>query len=231
MDRQFRLPVRLLPRRRAQIPAIIGFGFFLGFTIFWTINAASTTGATRVSDPSDPEFWLSYLFPLFGAPFILVGAAGIATAILKLLPGSPYYHLEVNADGLLIRSLCKQRRHPWRDLPAFETLEHRRRTKNGTRVTWFTVAVETAPLEPGMDVGANHQREVLRIDADEYGAKNGQQDALELAAWLNGLRALALDERLSAHERVEVPAGFAANAIVAAGRPGTVKRTPTVVRG
>lgn len=231
MDQESRLPVRLLPRRGAQIPMILFFGFFLGFAIFWTVSAATTTGATRFSDPRDPEFWFSYLFPLFGVPFILVGAAGIASAVLKLLPGSPYYHLEINADGLLIRSPLRPKRYAWRGLPPFETLERRRRTKNGTRITWYTVAMEHAPREPGMEAGATRQREVLRIHADEYGAKNGQQDAADLAAWLNHLRALALDKRLSTHEPVDVPAGFMANAVAAARPPGMAVYKPTVVRG
>jgi hypothetical protein len=229
-DQHHCLPVRLLPRRRAQIPAIIGFGFFLGFAIFWM------AGAAEILDLDDgtlhfppPGGWAAGSFALFGLPFAIVGLCGIVIAFLKMLPGSPYYHLEINGDGLLIRSLLKRKLHPWRELPTFETLERRRRTKNGTRIAWYTVAMESAPLESGMEAGATHHREVLRIDADEYGAKNGQQDALDLAAWLNGLRVLAIDNRLSAHESVEVPAGFVANAF-APGRTGTVHRTPTVVR-
>lgn len=230
-DQHHRLPVRLLPRRRAQIPAILGFGFFLGFAIFWM------AGAAGILDPNEgtitfppPGGWAANPFALVGLPIAAIGLGGIIGAVLKLLPNSPYYHLEIDADGLLVRSLFKQTRYLWRALPAFETLEQRRRTKNGTRITWYTVAVENAPLEPGMEAGATHQREVLRINADEYGAKNGQQDALDLATWLNGLRALAIDNSLSAQESVDVPAGFVANAIDAPGRIVTVNRTPTVVR-
>jgi hypothetical protein len=230
-DRHHRLPVRLLPRRGAQIPALLVFGFFLGFAIFWMAGAAGildlNEGTLHFPPPGG---WAASAFALFGLPFAIGGLCGIVGALLKMLPGSPHYHLEVNGDGLVIRSLFKQERYAWRALPAFETLEHRRRTKNGTRIRWYAVAVENAPIEPGMAAGATHQREVLRIDADEYGAKNGQQDALDLATWFNGLRALALDNRLSGHESVEVPAGFVANAIDVAVRTGTVNRTPTVVR-
>lgn len=230
-EQPYRLPVRLLPRRRAQIPQVLGFAFFLGFALFWMAGAAGVLdldeGTLHVPPPGG---WAASTFALVGLPFAVIGLCGIVGAFLKMLPGGPYCHLEVNGEGLVIRSLLKQSRHLWRELPAFETLEHRRKTKNGTRIRWYTVAVENAPPEPGMDIGAAHQREVLRIDADEYGAKDGQQDALDLATWLNGLRALALDNRLSAHESVDVPAGFVANAIIAPGRIGTVHRTPTVVR-
>lgn len=232
MDQQYRLPVRLLPRKRAQIPTILGFGLFLGFAIFWMAGAAGILDLNEgtINFPRSGDL-TGNLFPLFGLPFAVIGLCGLVAAALKMVPGSPYYHLEITSDGLLIRSLFKQKRYAWRELPVFETLERRRRTKNGTRINWYTVAMENVPLAPGMEADATHQREVLRIDADEYGAKNGQQDALDLAAWLNRLRELALDKRLSAQESVAVPAGFIANAIIAPGRPGMAKRNPTIVRG
>jgi hypothetical protein len=187
-------------------------------------------GAIHIPPPGG---WAQGTFGLFGLPFAIIGICGIGGALLRMLPNSPYYYIEINADGLLVRSLFKQTRYAWRDLPAFDTLEHKRRTKNGIRINWYTVAIEGAPLEPGMERGATHQREVLRIDADGYGAKNGEQDAADLAAWLNHLRELARDRRLSPNEIVEVPAGFAGNAItVAAAARGDdrAERTSTVVR-
>ena len=142
MDQNHRLPVRLLPRRGAQIPQILGFGFFFGFALFWM------AGAAGILDPNEgtitfppPGGWAENAFALIGLPIALGGLGGIIVAILKMLPASPYYHLEINADGLLIRSLFRQRRYAWRDVPAFDTLEQRTKTKNGTRVSWYTVAV------------------------------------------------------------------------------------------
>lgn len=228
-----RLPIRLLPRRRGQIVPIIFFGIFLGFAVFWTAMAASMIGKADFDDPGKPEFWLGKLFPLFGVPFMLIGAGGIGRAIVKMLPGSPYYHLEINAEGLLIRSPFKRRRFAWRDLPPFDTLERRRRSKNGVRIDWYTVALEPLPPKPGMKPGDSYQREVLRIFADEYGANNGQQDAADLAAWLNQLRGLAVDKRLAPAEEVELPEGFRAS-VSGAGlsSPGmrSAQHTPTVVR-
>jgi hypothetical protein len=232
MEQAFlKLPVRLLPRKGGQAIPLIFFGIFLGFAIFWTTMAATMIGQADFGDSDAPEFWLGKLFPFFGLPFMLIGGAGMARAILKLLPGSPYYHLEVDANGLMIRSPFKQRRYAWRELPEFDTLERRRSTKNGVRIDWYTVAMESLPPKPGMPAGASYQREVLRIFADEYGAKNGQQDARELADWLNELRARAHDSRLGATEQVQVPAGFIANAVNA---PPPLRaaseRTSTVVR-
>jgi hypothetical protein len=228
-----RLPIRLLPRKRGQILPIVFFEIFLGFAIFWTVMAAGMIGKADFSDPDLPEFWLGKVFPLFGVPFMLIGAGGIARAVAKMLPDSPYYHLEIDADGLLIRSPFKRRRFAWRDLPPFDTLERRRRTKNGVRIDWYTVAMEPLPPKPGMKPGDSYQREVLRIFADEYGASNGQQDAADLAAWLNHLRELAADKRLASTEEVELPEGFRASAHgIGLSSPGMrpAQHVPTVVR-
>jgi len=226
-----RLPIRLLPRKGQQLGLIAFFGFFFSFSIFWM------AGASGILDLDDstinippPGGWAEGAFGLFGLPFTIVGLCGMAGALLRMLPNSPYYHLEINADGLFVRSLFKQTRYAWRDLPAFETLEHKRRTKNGTRISWYTVAMEGTPLEPGMERGASHQRDVLRIDADGYGANNGEQDAADLAAWLNHLRELACDKRLAPDQSVEVPEGFRGNAIPAIASESTRARTQTVVR-
>src|ERR1700752_4483130 len=103
MEVASRLPIRLLPRKRGQIIPIIFFGIFLGFAIFWTTMAATMIGEAAFSDAQLPEFWLRKPFPFFAVPFILVGAGGIASAALKIRPGSPYYYLEINSEGLVIR--------------------------------------------------------------------------------------------------------------------------------
>lgn len=230
---QLRLAIRLLPRKGRQLGLIAFFGFIFGFSVFWMGGASGIldldNGSVQIPPPGG---WAQGTFGLFGLPFALVGICGIAGALLRMVPNSPCYHLEISADGLLVRSLFKRRRYAWRDLPAFETLEHKRRTKSGTRISWYTVAMEAAPLEPGMERGARHQREVIRIDADGYGAKNGEQDAADLAAWLNRLRDQARDGQLSPNEIVEVPEGFADNAITVAAQAlgGQAQRAPTVAR-
>lgn len=227
----YRLPIRLLPRKRAQIIPMVFFGIFLGFSIFWTVTATVMIGRANFSEEDAPEFLLGRLFPFFGIPFMLVGAGGIGRSVLKMRPGSPYYHLEVNADGLAIRLLFKQQRYAWRDLPAFETLKVRRSTKSGVTIEWYTVAMESLPPKPNMPPGSTYQREVLRIFADEYGASDGEKDAADLAGWLNGLRQLAVDNQLRANAQVGVPDGFIANAINAPSPlGGSAARSQTVVR-
>ena len=91
---------------------------FLGFSIFWMGGASGILdlddGAIHIPPPGG---WAASTFGLFGLPFAVIGICGIGGALLRMLPNSPYAHIEINADGLLVRSLFKQTRHAWRDLP------------------------------------------------------------------------------------------------------------------
>jgi len=50
--------------------------------------------------------------------------------------------------------------------------------------------------------------EVVRISADEYGARSEEEDAAILAEWLDSLRKLAAEKRLDGNSPVEVPEAF-----------------------
>lgn len=242
-----KLPIRLVPRKGQQIGMLIFFSFFLGFSIFWMAGAAGVldTEDWTINWPRSGD-WIGDLFPLVGLPFAFVGLGGMAVAVMKMRPNSPNFHLQLHSEGLVIKSLFKLRRYDWPALPPFETIRVERRTKNGKRISYYTVATENAPAPADAPRGSTHQREVVRILADEYGAKNGEGDADALTAWFNQLRELARDGRLDANEVVAVPEGFRATAISVreaprgplAGRSAPViqqadnrnERPPTVVR-
>lgn len=222
------LPIRLVPRKGPQIGMLLLFGFILGFSIFWM------AGAAGILDPDEgtinfppPGGWADGAFALFGLPFAAIGLGGMIGAVLKMLPGSPYFHLEVSSQGLLVKSPFRQRRHDWRELPPFETLTVARRTKRGRRISHYTVAMESAAAPPN----EGHQREVLRILADDYGAHRSSEDAEAMAAWFNQLRDLARDGRLGAGEPVEVPEGFRATSLSVSAAPqgaGTGQSAPAI---
>lgn len=241
------LPIRLVPRKGHQLGMLLFFCVFFGFALFWMAGAAGIVDLNdgTVRWPSLEE-WLGNLFPLFGLPFAAIGLWGILVALLKMRPASPNFHLQLHSEGLVIKSLFKLRRHAWATLPPFETIEVVRRTKSGRSYSYYTVAVETAAALPDAPADPTHRREVLRIQADEYGAKNKKEDAEALTAWFNALRDQARDGRLQVHEMVAVPEGFRATAISVtaaprgplAGRSAPVIQTadrsgdrpPTVVR-
>jgi hypothetical protein len=226
-----RLPIRLVPRKGQQVGLLVFFGIFLGFALFWMAGAAGILdldeGAIR---QRTAEEWIGNLFPLFGLPFAAIGLGGIVVALLKLRRNSPHYHLEISSRGLSIKSLFALRRHDWATLPGFETVRVERRTKSGKSIAHYTVAKQT----PAATDTPRRQREILRIRADDYGARNGQEDAEALTAWFNHLRDLAQGGRLGADAEVVVPVGFWATAIAAgalqsAGSGGTAGRLAPVI--
>ena len=243
----WKLPVRLVPRKGQQIGMLIFFGVFLGFAIYWMAGAAGILDPNdwTISWPPQSGGWARNLFPLFGLPFAAIGFGGMLVAVMKMRPGSPHFHIQVHGEGLAIKSLFKLRRYDWSALPPFETVKVERRTKNGKRTWYYTVATETLPVPADAPRGSTHQREVVRILADEYGAKNGKDDADALTAWFNQLRDMARDGRLGANELVDVPEPFQATAISVTAEPrgpmagrsapviqsgGRPQRPPTVER-
>ncbi len=214
----WKLPIRLVPRKGQQIGMLIFFIFFGGFAIFWMAGAAGILDMDNmtINWPQPEDWggdWLGNLFPLFGLPFLGVGLGGIVVSLMKMRRNSPNFHLQIHSEGLVIKSLFKLRRYDWSKLPPFETIKVERNTKNGKRISYYTVASENTPSVPDAPRSDSYAREVLRVLADEYGAKNGKDDADALAAWFNQLRDLARDGRLAANEVVNVPEPFQATAI------------------
>ncbi len=250
-----KLPIRLVPRKGQQIGMLIFFIFFGGFAIFWMAGAAGILDMDNMTiNWSQPDAWadawggdwLGNLFPLFGLPFLGVGLGGIVVSLLKMRRNSPNFHLQIHGEGLVIKSLFKLRRYDWSKLPPFETIKVERNTKNGKRITHYTVASENTPSLPDAPRSDSYAREVLRVLADEYGAKNGKDDADALTAWFNQLRDMARDGRLGANEVINVPEPFQATAISVAAEPrgpiignsapviqsgNRTQRPPTVDRG
>lgn len=217
------LPIRLVPRRNQQFGLLLFFAVFFIFAIVWM------AGATGILDPDSgkirlppPGSWLELAFALFGLPFALIGIGGMATAGLKLRRHSPHFHIALDDQGIIVKDLFTLRRFTWSGLPPFETIRVERRTRSGYRIAHYTVAMEVLP-----DTG---RREMLRIRAYDYGAKNTEKDAQALTTWLNALRDLANDRRLRAGSEVQVPAPFGDTAIAidqpAAAAPIAAARPP-----
>lgn len=190
-----RLPIRLLPRKRWYILLMVGFfGVFFSFALFWIVAAAQPGMHLQFNEETVTDPLIRSLFPLFGLPFLLVGAGGLAAFGARLLPRSPYHHVEVSAEGLRVRTLTKPKDFAWRDLPAFETLEVVNSDSDGTTRTYYAIAMRSsAPATPAKS--AVDPREIVRVPAEEYGAKDTMDDAQMLADWLNQVRDHALMRR------------------------------------
>jgi hypothetical protein len=213
----FSLPIRLLPRKGSQLFLIAFFIFFTGFAVVWISVAASFTWFAE-SGLGD-RIWIVNLIPLFGFIFLGVGAVGLLRAIAKLLPGSPYHHLEVSSEGLLIRTLRRKQHFAWSQLSRFDVSVRERHDNDGDKhYDHYVVAVPAADAAKLSDERERYNRAVLRIDADEFGADDASADAADLSSWFNTLRESAVNRRLATHEEVSVPPGFRASVWSARGQ-------------
>ncbi len=217
------LPIRLVPRKGQQIGMLLFFAVFFGFSIFWMAGASGILdlNAGEMRWPEDGA-WGEAAFALFGLPFTAIGLCGMIGALLKMRRNSPHYHIEINSRGPVVKELFSRQQHDWATLPGFETIRVERRTKNGRRTSYYTVATETL----SSTATATRQREVLRIRADDYGARNGEDDAEALTAWFNQLRELARDNKLDSHQTIEIPEPFRATAIALSGIGGPLPPQP-----
>jgi hypothetical protein len=219
------LPIRLLPRKGGQAIYLLFYAAFTGFAFFWMAKRA---GLFESSFPTLAEAFarigaLQFLVLAFVAT---VGLKWTVRTCLKILPRSPFYHLEINALGLVVRDVFKKEFFAWRDLAPFETLRVEEKSRKGRPlVNHYTVSMEPLPPPADLESGQSYQHEVLRIFAEEYGAKNDEQDAANLASWLNELRDLALEGKLSTAQSVSIPDGFAGSATaLRTAHPSAVRR-------
>jgi hypothetical protein len=204
------LPIRLVPRKGGAIFRAIFFLFFGGFAVFWIATAASMMGSGQVE--GEPFQGFRYLFPAFGLPFFAVGLIGFLSSLAKLLPGSPYYHVEIAADGITVRKGWKTRRFAWPALSPFGISVKVSRGKNGTTTTYWVVALRAGDAERLAFESERYNRSVLQIDAGEYCAGDAEHGAPVLVDWLNGIRAEAIERPGHATGAIAVPPDFRDNA-------------------
>jgi hypothetical protein len=220
-----RLPLRLLPRRGGQVFKIAFFLFFFGFAILWTVMASSVLFQAPAGNEPVPGF--RYIFPAFGLPFMIVGLLGLAVSIAKLLPGSPYYYVEVAPDGVAVRKASKIRRFAWSELSTFSVSVKVRRGKGGTTTTYWVVALRPADAARATDDNERYNRSILQIDAGEYGAGDADMAASALVDWLNALQAEAVAHPGRLPSDTAIPPDFRGRAIaVAPLRTGATSSPP-----
>ena len=225
------LPIRLIPHKGGQIGQLLLGVFMIGFSIFWM------GGALEVFDlnygfirPLTWQLIQERPMALFGLIVTAVGLYSLVRAILRMLPDSPYDHILIFSDGLVIRRFFSQRKFAWRDLPEFQTIEVVKKGKTGT-IHHYTVAVTSEAPPLGGPRHASYGREVVRIFAQEYGRRKSETDANALTDWLNTLREQAAEKGLGANAIIAIPDPFQTTAIsVSNTAKAAVRRSQTVVR-
>ena len=181
-----RLPVRIVPRKGIQV---FYFGFFLACALV-------TLPILEVPLTSHPSAGF-YVFLVFVLPFIIIGVGGCLIALLKSLPRSPYYNVEINAEAFTLRRGFRVRRYRWSELAPFAVSAYQH--DDGAKV--FNVAVMSADTRSRYtDLELYH---AALVNLGDY-CDNDPADAGEMVEWLNAIRSAAL-ERGAALQEIDVP--------------------------
>ncbi len=205
-DVTMRLPLRLMPRKFGAVLLCLFFLFFFGFSVFWTIMAAMGVMTGGMEGEPFPGF--RYAFPAFGIPFMVIGFVGLSTGLMKLLPGSPYFHVEILSQGIKTCRGFKHRQFAWSGISPFGISVKTRSTKGGKVTTYWVVALRAGDESYLSDEKQRYNRSVLQIDAGEYTQDKAEDAATVLADWLNGIRAEAIDRPGRAATTTAVPPEF-----------------------
>ncbi len=202
------LPFRLVPRKRSQIMPLFSFCFAFAILGLMALVTADERMRIRLNGEvvTDPTVRMLLALLLFAGALVCLG--GILAVAVKMLPRSPFFHINLSGDGVVIRRWFRQQALSWSEVPKFETLEVETKSKRGTRISHYTVVMQPVTPPAGTTGRGAYLEEVVRISADEYGAKGEEEDAAILAAWLDALRKLAAEKRLDGNAPVEVPEAF-----------------------
>ena len=204
----FTLPIRLVPRKRSQIMPLFGFCFAFVIVSLATLLTADGRMRIRLNGEvvTDPTVRMLLALLLFAGALFCLG--GIVAMAVKMLPRSPFFHINLSSDGIVVRRWFRQQTLSWGEVPKFETLEVETKSKRGTRINHYTVAMRSVTPPAGASGDGTYLEEVLRISADEYGSESEEEDAALLAEWLNALRKLAEERRLDDQSPIDVPEAF-----------------------
>ena len=205
---QVRLPLRLVPRKRSQIMPLFGFSFAFVVVSLMTLLTADERRRIRINGEIVADPTVRMLLVLLGLAGVLFCLGGIVAVAAKMIPRSPFFHINLSRDGLTVRRWFRQQTLSWSDVSTFETLMVETESKRGTRINHYTVVMRPATPPADAKGDGTYLEEVLRISANEYGAKSEEEDAAILAEWLNALRKLAEERRLDGNAPVEVPDAF-----------------------
>ena len=227
-----RLPIRLVPRTDFSIVAVVLLGIMTAAGIAMVLVASGQVDAlNRIFDYHEP-FKTRLVFSLFCSVFALPFLGAFIKAASKLLPSSPYFHLQVSGKGIVKRDVPRSRTYAWSELSGFRVVKRtKRRDGSDTEDYYYVNAVSPELVGKLLDDDPYYAQPVSSLSADEFGSNDDQTDAGNLAAWLNELRDLALKGELKDGDSVAPPAGFESigSSIAEKGR-GAPVRTPTIIR-
>jgi len=182
---EMQLPIRLIPRRGA---AIIGVVFALVWTSFVAVGFSNELPDLFHAETYD-HFFVSFGMPSFVVTvMVLVGSYMLLTAVLRVLPGSPYLHLEISQAGLKHRRFFKQQNVTWAEIYHLSVVERMQRSGKSKKRHWWVLA-ETKDGMTDPDIDRRISQALLAFDANDLAPMmaSGEEVATSLRDKLDDL--------------------------------------------
>lgn len=215
-DAQLKLPIRLIPRRSSAyamaliVPAFGGVilaSYLADLLDDW--DRTNMLGAIRADPVLAVGLWI-------GAAVVLWTEC---IAILRALPSSPIFHLEISANGLKTRRLFKERFVDWSQVEALGIVQRMQKSGKSKRMHWWILA-ETAEWAADHDIDRRIKMALLAYDTEDLAAAFGTSEAAadDLLKLLNQLKPSTQENRAAtvitlppSLQGVAVPVGAAAS--------------------
>ena len=215
------LPAKFLPQHNQRIASVVG------SVVMTVIGLVFMTDYLPSGAPEKGQSfsqWLSggnsvqLFFLLVSIGMVLFGLAALAVTLLDLVSGSPFNHLIIDRFGIRCRSFFGEKQVSWKDLGPIRVL--RLSTLRGSRRFW--IVSDTFSGEERSDFRRPLSSFNLRIQATAYLGtgwfSSGVSESVDAAAaWLEGLRQMAREDRLESDNAPEAPEPLGTG--VALGKP------------
>jgi len=180
------LPVRLIPDRTSALGLVLLFPT-IGVFVLWGFVSDVVDGWQRIG------LWRA----LTDEPGMMIALGiGLAVllwmetvAILRALPKSPFFYLEISADGLKRRDLTKEKSIAWAKIEKLNLVERMQRNGKTRKMHWWILA-ETDQWAEDHDVDRRIKQALLAYDTDELSPafSSSKEVAGDLLAVLRELR-------------------------------------------
>lgn len=206
------LPAKFIPQHSQRLGNVIGAvaTVLIGFLL---MTSSLPSGAPQpgqsfgqwLSGGSGPQL----VFLLITIAMVLFGLGALAVTLIDLTGGSPFNSMVVDRFGIRVRSLMGERNVSWKDLGPIRVLRlNPVRALGMSRRFW--IVSDTFSGEDRDDHRRGLGSFTLRIPAGAYLARDWfasgvETDAQATAAWLEGLRHLAKEERLDSANAPDAP--------------------------
>lgn len=196
---EYKLPLRLAPRRSHIIGQFVFMLAWCAFIVYWAYEFLPDYVASN-GMPTLETLSFDDLMPALPALMLLVGLYSLSRLVLQVLPGSDLVHFVIDRDGLRRRQFGTRQEIRWADIRRISII--RRRAGKSTKRVLLIEGKEDRPVRD--DESARYTAASFALDIDGYlPAFSNEEKAGKVSAWFNELLHQASEGALT--DRVRVP--------------------------